>query len=478
MQHGIEEQRARYQQPLPVIPRSVRGAFRNFKWATLALAYLVYFGLPWVPFSRTIGPNQAISFDLAARQFYVFGLVIYPQDIFVLALFLVVAAVLLFFVTGLVGRAFCGYFCFQTLWTDVFIAVERFIQGERPARIRLYKQPWTGEKVAKLAATHLVWLSVAFATGLTFVLYFGDAHVLVARFFRGEAPFAAYATTFILTATTYAAAGLAREQICAYMCPYGRFQSVMYDRETLTVHFDPKRGDRDRGRAAPRTGARTHGERVAAGIGDCIDCGLCVQVCPTGIDIRNGLQSNCISCGLCVDACNSIMDSMSYPRGLIRYDSEANLSSAAPIQPKLDFMRFKVLGYGAALLLAIGALSYNLFARPTHVETVQQVRQPLFVVMSDGSIRNRYMIRIINKGTSDQTFDVGAVGLPSGALEVGGFQRVTVRAGKAVTVQASVRLSPADAARIHDFKFSITPTQSSQPSLKAANFSYDPHDAG
>ena len=457
MQTGLEEQLGLYQKRIPIFTRSVKGPFRRFKTSVLVLAYAVYFLLPWLPWSRVDAPAQAVLFDLPGRRFLIFGLTVYPQDVVWLALLLFIAAILLFFVTGLFGRAFCGYFCFQTLWTDFFIWIEHKIQGERPARIRLYRQPWDREKLLKLGTTHALWLLAAFWTGITFVAYFAYAPQLVLDFFSGQAAPAAYITVGILTLSTYAAAGLMREQICTYVCPYGRFQSVMYEPETLAVHYDAKRGEGARGRAAARAGQRTLTERHEKGVGDCVDCGLCVQVCPVGIDIREGLQYKCISCGLCIDACNTIMDSFSFPRGLIRYDSEKNLAAATPTKPKADWKRLKTIGYGVALVLMSGYLVYSISTRGSFDRAVNQIRQPLYVALSNGDIRNRYQIRVTNKSGQDQTYTISSRGIPSGALDLGNFREITVRPGHSGVVQASVRLSPKAAAETRNFELVIAP---------------------
>lgn len=484
MQSGLEDQLALYQKRIPIFTRSVKGTFRRFKTSVLILAYAVYFLLPWMPWSRLDAPAQAVLFDLPGRRFLIFGLTVYPQDVIWLALLLFIAAILLFFVTGLVGRAFCGYFCFQTLWTDFFIWIEQRIQGERPARVRLYRQRWDREKVLKLGSTHITWLLVSFWTGLTFVAYFVYAPQLVVDFFSGQAATAAYITVSILTVSTYAAAGLMREQICTYVCPYGRFQSVMYDPETLAVHYDARRGEGTMGRAAARAGrglaverrksqqhdvaderrrvqldnpARALADRRAQGYGDCVDCGLCVQVCPVGIDIRDGLQYKCISCGLCVDACNSIMDSFGFPRGLVRYDSEQNLALASPAPPRLHWKRLKIVGYGIAMVLMSAYLVYSIATRSSFDRAVTQIRQPLYVVLSNGDIRNRYQIRITNKAASDRVYHISARGIPAGALDLGNFEKITVRPGHSGLVQASVRLSPEVAATTRQFELIIVP---------------------
>lgn len=485
MQQGLEDQVALYQKRIPIFTRSVKGPFRRFKTSVLVLAYAVYFLLPWLPWARPDAPNQALLFDLPGRRFLLFGLTVYPQDVIWLALLLFIAAILLFFVTGLVGRAFCGYFCFQTLWTDFFIWIERRIQGERPARVRLYRQNWDREKFYKLTATHAVWLLASFWTGLTFVAYFTYAPQLLVDFFTGQAAAAAYITVSILTLSTYAAAGLMREQICTYVCPYGRFQSVMYDAETLAVHYDARRGEGLNGRAVVRAGRgialerrrtaqsgeveperrrvvlsqseRALADRRGQGIGDCVDCGLCVQVCPVGIDIRDGLQYKCISCGLCIDACNTIMDSFGFPRGLIRYDSEKNLASPQPARPKLHWKRLKIVGYGVALVLMSAYLIYSVATRGSFDRAVTQIRQPLYVVLSNGDIRNRYQIRITNKAGQEQIYRISARGIPAGALDLGNFREISVKPGHSGLVQASVRLSPEQAEVLRGFELIITP---------------------
>ena len=457
MQTGLEEQLGLYQKRIPIFTRSVKGPFRRFKTSVLVLAYAIYFLLPWFPWSRLDAPAQAVLFDLPGRRFLIFGLTVYPQDVVWLALLLFIAAILLFFVTGLVGRAFCGYFCFQTLWTDFFIWIEHKIQGERPARVRLYRQPWDREKLIKVGGTHALWLLASFWTGITFVAYFAYAPQLVLDFVTGQAAAAAYITVSVLTISTYAAAGLMREQICTYICPYGRFQSVMYEPETLAVHYDAKRGEAAHGRASARAGQRTLAERQEKGLGDCVDCGLCVQVCPTGIDIRDGLQYKCISCGLCIDACNTIMDSFGYPRGLIRYDSEKNLAAPEPTAPRVEWKRLKTIGYGVALILMSGYLAYSVATRGSYDRAVNQIRQPLYVVLSNGDIRNRYQIRITNKAPQDQTYVISASSVPAGALDLGNFREITIKPGHSGVVQASVRLAPALAARTQHFELIITP---------------------
>lgn len=457
---------------IPVVTRSVKGRFRNFKNAVMVLAYSVYFLLPWLPWARNSASDQAVMFDLETRRFFIFDLIVYPQDIFWLAMVLFIAAALLFFATGLIGRAWCGYFCFQTLWSDLFILIEQWIQGERPARLRLQKQAWNAEKIAKVGISHALMILVSFWTGITFVAYFTYAPQFVAHFFTGDAATTAYVTVLILTLTTYIAGGVVRENICLFACPYARFQGVMYEADTLAVSYDAKRGEGLKGRSIPIVGLKTHEERQAQGHGDCIDCGFCVQVCPTGIDIRDGLQYQCISCGLCIDACNNIMDSVGYPRGLIRYDSEKNLASDTPHAPRLEWKRFKVLGYATALLIAIGILLYNIGSRSDTEAIVQQVRQPLFVMLSDGSIRNRYQINIINKTEFDEVYRLNVQGIPKSALDLGHIQEIKVRAGKSLNINAMVKLDAELAPKTHQFTFVLHhQNPNAEPLILPASFS-------
>ncbi|OOG23082.1 cytochrome c oxidase accessory protein CcoG [Thioalkalivibrio denitrificans] len=460
-----------YQARIPIYPRSVRGRFRSLKWGILALAYGVYFALPWLRWNREYGPEQAVMFDIPGRRFYLFDLVVYPQDIFWLAGFLMIAAVLLFLVTGVAGRVFCGYFCFQTLWTDVYMFIERVIQGERPARMRLDKQPWGVSKVLKKGATHASWLLVAFATGLTFTLYWADAGELVVQFFTGEAPFPAYATTLFLTTTTYMMAGLAREQVCTYMCPYARFQAVMFDRDTLIVSYDERRGEGTTGRAKAGGGLRTREARQAAGAGDCIDCGYCVQVCPTGIDIRDGLQYQCIHCALCIDACDNIMDRMGWPRGLIRYTSERALEGG-----KTRYLKSKTLGYSAALLIMTGLLIWSIATQAPLDATVMQVRQPLHVQLSDGSIQNSYEIRVNNKTQRPVELKVALDGPPDMTLDLGRVERIRLQPEHGTTLLARVRYQvPAGQSGPFDLTFRIVPQDTDEiPTLEMPAHFYVP----
>ena len=450
-----------------VYPRSVSGTFRRIKTAILVLAYTVYYGLPWLPWHREVGPDQAVLFDVIGRKYYLFGLVVQPEQIFWLAGFLVIAALLLFFVTGIAGRVFCGYFCFQTLWTDLFFRIEKWIQGERPARIRLDESPWNASKILKKGGTWLAWGVVAFWTALTFSLYWGDAGDLVARFFTGQAPSAMYITTAILTFTTFTMAGVAREQTCTHMCPYSRFQSAMFDKNTRMVAYDRARGEGAEGRARVTRELKKREQRQAAGIGDCIDCGYCVQVCPTGIDIRDGLQISCIHCALCIDACDTVMDRMRWEKGLIRYSSEVEEAGG-----KVKWFSLKNVGYGLGLLLATAVLVWSVMSKPPLETAVRQVRQPLFVTLSDGSVQNSYEIKLSNQTTQPQDWRLSLKDIDA-TLDTGNIDTVHLEPLKHLLVYAKVRQAPgakaADKGR--DFRFVATPADKTlQPVEISARF--------
>jgi cytochrome c oxidase accessory protein FixG len=454
----------------PICPRSVKGRFRSIKNIIAIVAYSVYFFLPWVPWSRAVGPDQAVLWDLVGRKFYLFGLIIHPKEIFWLAGLLLIAALLLFFVTGIAGRVFCGYFCFQTLWTDVFVLIERLVQGERPARLRLYRQGWDGEKIRKKGLTHLLWLLFAFITGLTFTLYWGEAGPLVKAFFTGTAPFPMYLTTAILTATTYTMAGFAREQTCTHMCPYSRFQSAMFDRDTQLVSYDAPRGEGEKGRSKVTRDLKTREQRQAAGVGDCIDCGYCVQVCPTGIDIRDGLQVSCIHCALCIDACDNIMDSLEWPRGLIRYSSENEDAGK-----KARIVKPKNIGYGVALILSIAMLFWSVEHKKDLDVVVSQIRQPLFVKLSNGSIQNSYEVKLSNLMQTPMAVSVTLQGLENAELDMGQVGEITLRPEQQLRLLLKVR-HPVDARgdKVRDFEFVVTPQNTDIPPQQIKARFYQP----
>lgn len=435
-----------------VQPRSVQGRFRNLKTGIMAFAYAMFFVLPWIRWTREVGPDQAILFDIEARRYYVFDLVMHAQDVFWLTALLFLAAVLLFFVTSLFGRVFCGYFCFQTLWTDAFRFIERRIQGDRVARLRLQKQAWNSEKIIKVLGTHALWLFLALWTGLTFVLYWGDAFELTYQFFTGSAPVAAYATAFLLMMTTYLAAGWIKEYVCMHICPYSRFQSVMFDQDTMIVSYDPHRGEGTSGRVKPIRDLRKQEVRQEQGYGDCVDCGLCVQVCPTGIDIRNGLQINCIHCALCIDACDGIMDKMGWERGLIRYTSERALGGG-----RTKLFKLRTVGYGVATLLAAVYLAWSVASTKLLEATAVQVRSPLFVTLSDGRIQNSYEVKINNKTMKPASYNLSLQDMDGAELSLGSVDpaNIGLEPDSSIRLLAKVRYAAPASGSINNQEFTF-----------------------
>jgi cytochrome c oxidase accessory protein FixG len=368
-----------YQRREKIFTRYVGGFFQRLRFFTGWPLLAGYFLLPWLNWDG----RQAVLFDLPARQFQIFAVTFWPQDLWLLGWLLIIAAFALFTFTTLVGRIWCGYTCPQTVWTAIFMWIEQVTEGERHQRIRLDKAPWNVEKLRKRGLKHAMWLGVAFMTGLSFVGYFAPIRELTIDLMRLEAGgWAAFWTLFFMAAT-YINAGWMREQVCIYMCPYARFQSAMFDKDTLIVSYDAARGE-------PR-GARKRNAGAGA-LGDCIDCQLCVQVCPTGIDIRDGLQYQCIGCAHCVDACNQVMDKMGYAPGLIRYTTEHELSGG-----KTHWLRGRTIGYGTALLIMIGAFTYALLGLNPLEVVVLRERGELYHQQSDGSIANEYRLRVLNK---------------------------------------------------------------------------------
>ena len=439
-----------------VNPRSVKGRFRNLKSYILVLGYAVFFLLPWLRWERAVGPDQAIIFDLASLRFYILDFVVHPQDIYWLSILLFFAAVFLFFITTLAGRVFCGYFCFQTLWTDAYRWIEHTIQGDRVKRIRLDKQAWNKEKIAKKGLTHFFWIFLSFLTGFSFVLYWGDAFELTASFFTGTAPSAAYITTLILGATTYLAAGFARDAICRHVCPYSRFQSAMFDENTLIVSYDYIRGEDKEGRAKPIRELKKQEARHEKGVGDCVDCGLCVQVCPMGIDIRDGLQIDCIHCALCIDACDNIMAKFGWDKGLIKYTSENNLQGK-----KNKYINVRSVGYGVASLISIALLYISITSSALLNVSVSQTRQPLFVTMSDGKVQNSYNFSFVNKTRKPAKLEISIEGLEGGKVSLGKIESVVVKADKALRLFVKVIRHPNEenVKQNMPFRFKVTPLE-------------------
>ena len=387
-----------YADRIKVHPRDVRGPIRRAKWAVLGLLLAIYYITPWIRWDRGAdAPDQAVLIDIASARAYFFFIEIWPQEVYYLTGLLVLGAVGLFFVTSLFGRIWCGYTCPQTVWTDLFMWVERKIEGDRNARLRLDKQPLSGAKLRKRTLKHLAWLGIALFTGGAWVMYFQDAPTLVAEFFTGQSSTGTYFFVGLFTATTYLLAGWSREQVCTYMCPWPRFQAAMFDEDTLVVTYQPWRGE-------PR-GKHKKGESWD-GRGDCIDCTACVAVCPTGIDIRDGQQLECIGCGLCIDACNEVMEKIGRPKELITFDTEANqiaLETGKP-KPKWKLLRLRTLLYAMLFLGVALAMLVTYVTRANVDVNVLHDRSPLFVTLSNGDIRNGYSIKILNMTREPRSF--------------------------------------------------------------------------
>ncbi|MDD0839736.1 cytochrome c oxidase accessory protein CcoG [Curvibacter sp. HBC61] len=407
-------------------PRSVSGLFARWRWSLVFLTQIVFYGLPWLEW----GQRQAILFDLEARRFYLLGIVLYPQDFIYLTGLLVISALSLFLFTAVAGRLWCGYACPQTVYTEIFLWIERRFEGDRMARIRLDDAPWSLQKLGRRGGKHLVWLLVALWTGFTFVGYFTPIQTLALEVVNRQlGPWETFWVVFYGFAT-YGNAGFMREQVCKYMCPYARFQSAMFDKDTLIVTYDEARGE-PRGKRLRKT------DPAAIRQGACVDCELCVQVCPTGIDIRKGLQYECIGCGACADVCDTVMDKLSYPRGLIRYATQNAIKNGwSQAQILRRILRPRVLIYSAILLTLTGALFSHLMLRtPLRVDVVRD-RAALSRIVPGGMLENVYRLQVMNATETTQVYRIGATGLDG--LKVASDELVTV--GPAESRWVPVRL--------------------------------------
>ena len=426
----------------PIYPKRAKGTFRSVKWAVMVVTLGIYYLLPWVRWDRGPGlPDQAFLLDFANQRLFFGPIEIWPQELYFITGILIASALGLFLVTSLAGRMWCGYTCPQTVWTDLMIAVERFWQGDRNARMRLDQSAWTFEKIWKKTATHVTWLAISVATGGVFVFYFRDAPTLAAELVRGDAPIVAYVFMGLFTATTYVLGGFAREQVCIYMCPWPRIQAAMFDADSLLVSYRGYRGE-PRG---PHKKGQTWLNR-----GDCVDCKACVAVCPMGIDIRDGAQLECIQCALCIDACDDIMGKVGRPTGLIAYDTFRNIHATAESERRpVRLVRPRTVLYSLLIAGVVAIMGWAWATRaPVEISVIED-RNPLFVRLSDGGIRNGYTVKILNKTHAGQRFAVRAEGISSHELAIVGHQRSdaeiaveanTVRAVKVyVTVPARAR---------------------------------------
>ncbi len=416
-----------YEARRKIYPMRVQGTYRRLKWSLAWIFMAIYFIGPWLRWDRGPGaPDQAILVDLANRRFYFFFIEIWPQEFYYVAGLLILAGIGLFIATSMVGRAWCGYACWQTVWTDLFMMVERKVEGDRNAQIRLDNAPWTAGKIIKRGLKHGIWLLIAFWTAFTFILYFGNAPDVTYWFFTGQAPSVAYWTVAIMGAITYMFAGHMREQVCIYMCPWPRIQGAMVDEDTLIVTYHDWRGE-------PRGSKRDRKKHPEIAYGDCIDCGKCVHVCPTGIDIRDGQQLACITCALCIDACNSVMEKLGKPQGLISYSSvKAYNDLAAGKMKQVDFgwrnfIRPRTIVYITIWSLVAAGMLFHLATRDRLQVNVIHDRNPMFVRLSTGEIRNAYTVRVLNMQLEPRQFRIALEGLEGGRMRILGIDKPPAR---------------------------------------------------
>ena len=440
-----------YQSEGKIYPRSVSGWFATWRWVLVWGTQWLFYGLPWLDWNG----RQAVLFELASRRFYIFKLVLYPQDFIYLTALLVISAYSLFLFTAVAGRLWCGFACPQTVYTEIFMWVEHRIEGDRQKRMKLDAGPWTAQKWLRKGGKQVAWLAIGLWTGLTFVGYFTPIRTLMQEAVNlSFGPWEWFWVLFYGLAT-YGNAGYLREQVCKYMCPYARFQSAMFDKDTLIVGYDPQRGE-PRG-SRPR--ATEHRALPALGKGDCIDCTLCVQVCPTGIDIRNGLQYECIGCAACIDVCDSVMDKMDYPRGLIRFATQTGLERQwSRAQMLQRVLRPRVLVYGAILLAIVLAFATSLALRsPFRVDAIRD-RGALARLVEGGSVENVYRLQVMNATELPQRYRIDIAGLRG--ARIASTAEVEVDATQARWVAVNVQLAPQAAQALgpgaHALRFVIT----------------------
>ncbi|HSN41230.1 MAG TPA: cytochrome c oxidase accessory protein CcoG [Burkholderiales bacterium] len=427
---GSEIETALYEVRKKIYARAVHGWFASWRVALVLLTQLVFYGMPWLVWNG----RQAVLFDLGARKFYIFGWVFWPQDFIFLTALLVISALSLFLFTAVAGRLWCGYACPQTVYTEIFMWIERMVEGDRLQRMRLDKTSAGPRKIALKSLKHAIWIALALWTGLTFVGYFTPIKTLIDEVANlNLGPWEAFWILFYGFAT-YGNAGWMREQVCKYMCPYARFQGVMFDPDTLVITYDAYRGE-------PRGSRSRSADPKAAGLGDCVDCGICVQVCPTGIDIRQGLQYECIGCAACIDGCDQVMDKMGYARGLIRYSTENAIERRyAESKIMTHVFRPRVLVYGAVLLAVILALLTALYLRsPLKVDVIRD-RAVLVREVEDGLIENVYRLQIMNTDERPHRYRIDVSGLEG--LRVMARQPVEVPGATTQAVAVAVRIDP------------------------------------
>jgi len=430
-----------YESAAKIYPREIGGIFANLsKLATVTLLGLFYI-VPWLMWDE----RQAILFDMPARKFYLLGLTLWPQDFPYLAVLLIIAALSLFFFTALAGRLFCGFACPQTVWTEAFIWMEQFTEGMRSQRMKLDKAPWSLNKLRRKGSKQFLWLTFSLWTGFTFVGFFVPIRQLGVDVLAADIAGWTLFWMFFYGFATYGNAGYMREQVCKYMCPYARFQSAMFDKDTLIISYDEKRGD-------PRGGRKRSVDPKQAGLGDCIDCKLCVQVCPTGIDIRDGLQYECIACAACIDACDSIMDKMNYPRGLVRYSTESAMNNEST-----HVLRPRMFVYATLLLVIIAGLVISMASRTPIILDVIRDRNSLYRELPGDLIENIYTLKIINQSNDARWFKLSVAGVPGLVLD-GADDEIAVDGGGILSMPVRVRTNRDNAYGIMNITFNLAAT--------------------
>lgn len=430
-----------YEAHKKIYPRSVAGFFSNWRWGFVFLTQLIFYGLPWLEW----GQRQAVLFDLDARRFYIFSLVLYPQDFIYLTGILVVSALSLFLFTAVAGRLWCGYACPQTVYTEIFLWLEKLTEGDRSARMRRDAGPWNRDKVLRKTTKHVLWLVVALWTGFTFVGFFTPIKEFALELAHWQLGSWEIFWFFFYSFATYGNAGFMREQVCKHMCPYARFQSAMFDRDTLIVTYDASRGE-------PRGARSKKADPAKLNLGACVDCSLCVQVCPTGIDIRKGLQYECIGCGACADVCDTVMDKLGYARGLVKYSTQNALSEHWTRGEILrHVLRPRVLVYSSILGAVVLSMMVSLVLRTPFKVDVVRDRGVLARMVDGGRIENVYRLQIMNATEVNQSFTIGVEGLPG--LAVASEREVAIESTQArwvaVRVQAPYDVAPAGSHAIH-----------------------------
>lgn len=458
-----------------IFPKRASGTFRKFKWWVMFLTLWIYYLTPWIRWDRgEFAPNQAILVDIDHGRFYFFFITIWPQELYYIAGLLIMAGVGLFLVTSTVGRAWCGYTCPQTVWVDLFLVVERWIEGDRNARMKLDKAAWSIAKTGKRVTKHVVWLFIALVTGGAWVFYFADAPTLLRNLLNGSASSIAYSTIFVMTGLTYMFAGFLREQVCTYMCPWPRIQGAMLDERSLVVTYNDWRGE-------PRSRHQKKSE-VASQSGDCIDCNQCVVVCPMGIDIRDGQQLECITCALCIDACNGVMDKIGKPRNLISYatlnDYDANVAGKSTTTTWRSFIHARTIIYAGIMTIAALALLYVLMSRSSVEVNILHNRNPIYILLSDGSIRNGFTVKVLNKKLEARKFIIRTEGISGLAMQVAGADTgeqkdviVKVQANGLESVRLFLRTTAESLkAEQNTFQFVVTDVQSKEQITHDATF--------